>query len=251
MIVLKWLLLVNTVFAIRFLYETEHTAWMRKLQRMRMPEGLGAFYRQMAVIAEARASHVFLALFVMVSIIALYDWRMEQMRAPAEAPVAATNTIPIEQLVVEPESEPESAPEAAQESAPIELPPGLMLYDAVHAFAEKGGVQEAELDLLKQHYESLLVVHYILQRCGTVKANDYAYLKADILKAVQARGVDVSGASNLLNSILSGARGSYVELYSAGPCDKMGIGHIQSMYDAYMQHLSRSLRPGTDKTGVN
>lgn len=128
-----------------------------------------------------------------------------------------------------------ASPAAQQAAVPSSALPNNpnMPFGNVTEFNEKNSKQQANIDFLKERYETWLITFYYLQKCSQVASGDLDLITGALKKDLDADQADASVQTNIIQA----ATGSYQEMYSNIPCDAEHEARSKASYDNSMKRL--------------
>jgi hypothetical protein len=201
--------------------------------------------------AWTRSLQLMAALAVASLVIIVYDWQLRNARE--ETASVEKLKVELDQLRTKPAAAVEkpvspaapaaSAP-AQQAAAPAYYPPTAAApqtqpqskIENLYNPEQQGNDAQAALDRIKKRYEDILITYYFLRKCGRVQQTDFHI----ITSALSQEMASVNAPGRLQNDIVTAARGSYMEMYSASSCEGQGITALYTQYINYVNTLSKN-----------
>lgn len=194
----------------------------------------------------ARSIQLFLSLGVSCLLVLGYGLNMPQKET--QAPITKA------QPVIQPQPQPptmQAAQQAERKSPPQQqtipqpiattapeserkVPPPPTVAD-IFSPSQSDIDQATKTDALKQRYEDILILYFIMDRCGHTQASDYGWIMNELSKEMRPLGT----FPDFPKQILSSAEGSYLELYTKNPCEQKDS-PLVTQYRAYIDGISHT-----------
>ncbi len=103
----------------------------------------------------------------------------------------------------------------------------------------RGEENSAKLDALKKRYEDMLVVYFMLRKCGKNKASDYHI----IISALAQEMASINAPGRLQYDLMTSAEGSYQELYATFSCETSRVDPLAAQYNDFINSVAERFLP--------